>query len=111
MTGLLVVLLLVAAIAVAVVASRRTQARAADEQRARLEPVRKLAEEDVTTLGTELQALDTDLAGRALDDGTRADYQRALDAYEAAKTSADRIGAPDDVRHVTEILEDGRYAM
>jgi hypothetical protein len=112
MTGLIVVLLLVAAaIAAAVIVSRRTQARAVEEQRARLEPVKKLAEEDVTALGTELQALDAELAGRQLDEGARADYQRALDAYEAAKVSADRISAPDEVRHVTEILEDGRYAI
>jgi hypothetical protein len=112
MTGLVVVLLLIAAaIAAAAIASRRTQARAVEEKRVRLEPVKKLAEEDVTALGTELQALDAELAGRQLDDGTRADYQRALDAYEAAKVSADRINAPDEVRHVTEILEDGRYAI
>ena len=112
MTGLVVVLLFVAlAIAAAVVASRRSQARVLEEQRARLEPVKKLAAEDVTALGTELQALDTELAGQQLDDGARADYQQALDAYEAAKVSADRISAPDEVRHVTEILEDGRYAM
>jgi hypothetical protein len=112
MTGLLLALVLVvAAIAVAVVAGRRGQARAVEEQRARLEPVKKLAEEDVTSLGTELQGLDADLGGRQLDEGARADYQRALDAYEAAKVSADRISAPDEVRHVTEILEDGRYAI
>ena len=40
-----------------------------------------------------------------------ADYQRALDAYEAAKTAGDRITEPDHVKHVTEILEDGRYAI
>src|SRR5690349_18040516 len=112
MTGLVVVLLLVvAAVAAAVIASRRTQARALEERRASLEPVKKLAGEDVTALGTELQALDAELSGRELDEGARADYQRALDAYEAAKVSADRISAPDEVRHVTEILEDGRYAI
>jgi hypothetical protein len=112
MTGLVVLLLLVAAaIVVAVVAGRRTQARAVEEQQARLEPVKKLAEEDVTSLGTELQALDAELAGQPLDEGARADYQRALDSYEAAKVSAARISVPDEVRHVTEILEDGRYAI
>jgi hypothetical protein len=112
MTGLVVVLVfVVAAIAVAVVAGRRGQARAVEEQRTRLEPVKKLAQEDVTSLGTDLQALDAELGGRQLDEGARADYQRALDAYEAAKVSADRISTPDEVRHVTEILEDGRYAI
>ena len=73
--------------------------------------MRRLAFEDVTALGEELQGLDTDLAGRELDTGANADYQRALDAYEAAKAAADTISEPDQVRHVTEILEDGRYAM
>ena len=52
-----------------------------------------------------------DLAGRELDPGANADYQRALDAYESAKTAADTITEPEHVKHVTEILEDGRYAM
>ena len=39
------------------------------------------------------------------------DYQRALDAYEDAKSSLDAVQKPDEIRHVTEILEDGRYAI
>ena len=73
--------------------------------------MQKLAFEDVTALGTDLQDLDGELAGNELDAGARADYQRALDAYEAAKTASDRLDRPDDVRHVTEIIEDGRYAI
>jgi hypothetical protein len=78
---------------------------------ARLEPVKKLAFEDVTALGVALQDLDTELAGRSLDEGANADYQRALDAYEAAKTSADAISRPEEVQDVTKILDDGRYAI
>ncbi|WP_395657695.1 hypothetical protein [Nocardioides sp.] len=111
--GTLVVLLLVlAAIGGAVVLARRAgERRELERQRAELAPVQRLASEDITALGEELQALDLDLAGRDLDAGARADYQRALDAYEAAKTAADAMVRADDVRHVTEILEDGRYAM
>ena len=65
----------------------------------------------MTALGTELQELDTELAGQPLGAGENADYQRALDAYEAAKSAAAALTAPDQVRHVTEILDDGRYAM
>jgi hypothetical protein len=90
---------------------RSNKRKALERKAAELEPVKKLAFEDVTALGEELQALDLDLAGRPLDDGERADYQRALDAYESAKSAADRMAQPDDVKHVTEILEDGRYAM
>jgi uncharacterized membrane protein YgcG len=107
----LVVLVLLALVGFAVVASRRNRERALERGRAELEPVKQLADEDVTSLGTELQALDAELAGRELDAGAHADYQRALDAYEAAKVAVSRISRPDEVRHVTEILEDGRYAM
>ena len=46
-----------------------------------------------------------------LDEGAQADYQRALDAYEDAKVSGDAMTEPDDIRHVTGILDDGRYAI
>ena len=107
---LLVVLAIGAAVVWLVV--RNNKRKAMERKAAELEPVKKLAFEDVTALGEELQRLDQELAGRPLvDDGERADYQRALDAYESAKTAADRMAQPDDVKHVTEILEDGRYAM
>jgi hypothetical protein len=110
--ALLVLLLVLAAILVATSAARRNaERRELARQRAALEPVQKLTAEDITALGEELQSLDLDLAGRTLGPGERADYQRALDAYDAAKTAAEAMRAPEDVRHVTEILEDGRYAM
>ena len=109
--GWVVLLLLVAVVAAVVVSSRKSKERALAQRQAELEPVKKFAFEDITALGEELQSLDLDLAGRELDPGANADYQRALDAYEAAKTAGDRIAQPDDIRHVTEILEDGRYAM
>jgi hypothetical protein len=109
--GWVVLLLLVALVAAVVVSSRRSKERALVQRQAELEPVKKFAFEDITALGEELQSLDLDLAGRELDPGANADYQRALDAYESAKTAGDRISQPEDIRHVTEILEDGRYAM
>jgi uncharacterized membrane protein len=107
--GLLVVLV-IGAVVVAVVV-KRNQRKALERKEAQLAPVRKLAFEDVTALGEQLQALDLDVAGRQLDDGERADYQRALDSYETAKSAADAMTQPEDVKHVTEILEDGRYAI
>ncbi|WP_121258001.1 hypothetical protein [Nocardioides ferulae] len=109
---LLVILVLLAALlAVVGVSSRRSKQRALERQHAELEPVRKLAFEDITALGEALQSLDLDLAGHQLDPGANADYQRALDSYEAAKTAGERIQRPEDIKHITEILEDGRYAM
>lgn len=106
------VLFVLTALVVTAVASRRsTQRRQLETQRAELAPVTKLAFEDITALGEQLQELDLDLAGHPLGAGENADYQRALDSYEAAKTAGDAIKRPEDIKHVTEILEDGRYAI
>lgn len=114
--GELVLLLLIVLVGGALVlgirkASQASKQRELETREAELAPVRTLVFEDVTVLGEELQALDADVAGSELDAGGRADYQRALDAYESAKLAADRLTSPDDVKHVTEILDDGRYAM
>jgi hypothetical protein len=109
-------LLIVVVVAVALVArsaSRNRQQRQALEERrgADLEAVRKVTDEDVTRFGEELQRLDTDLLTDTLDEPTRQDYQRALDSYESAKESLARVTRSEDVRRVTETLEDGRYAV
>ena len=109
---LLVILLFLAAILGAVgYASSANKRKALERKQAELAPVKKLAFEDITALGVDLQELDHELAGHALDEGQNADYQRALDAYESAKTAGDQITEPDHIRHVTEIIEDGRYAI
>lgn len=109
--GWVLLVVVVALVALSLVARKRNESAAAQRAAAELAPVKKLAFEDITALGVELQDLDLDLAGRPLDDGARADYQRALDSYEAAKEAGDALAKPDDVKHVTEILQDGRYAM
>lgn len=110
--ALVVVVAVVAVVAILVIhttnAGRDEQARQRAEE---LTAVKKVTDEDVTALGEQLRMLDTDLAGRELDDGKRADYQRALDSYESAKQAVGAMRAPEDVRYVTEILEDGRYAI
>ncbi len=107
----LLLLALGALVAVAVVAGQAGKRRELARKEGELAPVKRLAEEDVTALGVELQDLDLEMAGRPLDPGANADYQRALDAYESAKSAAAALSRPEDVKHVTEILEDGRYAM
>ena len=107
--GLIVVVAIIAGIVM--VAGRSRKARELERKQTELEPVRKLAFEDITALGVDLQELDLELAGRELDQGANSDYQRALDAYESAKTAGDRISEPEHIKHVTEILEDGRYAI
>src|SRR3954467_1971143 len=110
MGGVVLLVLVLLAVGAFIVVRRRGRQAAAERAVAELQPGKKMAFEDVTALGVELQDLDLELAGRDLDQGANADYQRALDAYEAAKTAADAITLPQQVQDVTKILDDGRYA-
>lgn len=76
-----------------------------------LEEVRHAADEDVTRLGEDITALDLDVARAGMADETRADYQHALDSYDTAKQRLANAKRPEDLRPVSEALEDGRYAM
>jgi len=78
---------------------------------AELTLVRATAEEDITAYGMALQQLDIALDGRELDEGTRADYQRALDAYDISKSSLAAVQSPAEIHNVSKILDDGRYAI
>ncbi|WP_246064652.1 hypothetical protein [Nonomuraea longispora] len=76
-----------------------------------LAAVKQTVDEDVTKLGEEITALDTDVtlsgeSGQHIDE-----WQTALDAYEKAKTQLAAVERADQVREVTETLEDGRYAL
>src|SRR3990170_40607 len=111
MTLILLVVVLAALGAVVLVAGRRSKERELSRREEEGAPVRKLAFEDITAFGEDLQELDLEMSGHELDAGANADYQRALDAYESAKLAGDSLSQPDDIRHVTEIIEDGRYAI
>jgi hypothetical protein len=112
MMDVIVLVLVIAALgAVVLVVGRRRKQREQSRREDEVAPVRKLAFEDVTAFGEDLQQLDLDTTGHQLDAGANADYLRALDAYESAKVASDAITEPDDIRHVTEIVEDGRYAV
>lgn len=110
-------ILLIAVVVIAVLAYRsyrRTQLQTKQRDEvtsAELESVKRTADEDITKFGEELQDLDLDMVGKDLGDGARQDYQRALDAYESAKQAVGQVTQADQIKHVIEILEDGRYAM
>ncbi len=87
-------------------AGRRRELQAAES----LQQVVKVADEDVTRFGEELTQLHVDTLTSELDDAARQDYQRALDAYENAKSLLRDTRVPEDVTKVTQTLEDGRYA-
>ena len=108
---LLVILLFLAAIlGVVGYASNASKRKALERKQAELAPVKKLAFEDITALGVDLQELDYELSGHQLDEGQNADYQRALDAYErsdALLAQADNRRRMDAVR---KLVADGRAA-
>ncbi|MFJ9620320.1 hypothetical protein [Streptomyces sp. NPDC101181] len=91
--------------------SRRTKRRKEEEERAALDKLRVVVDEDITAYGETLERLDFHPAEKGADDAMRADYERALDSYESAKTRMARAARPSDVRGVTESLEDGRYSL
>ncbi|MFJ5154568.1 hypothetical protein ACIQCF_23875 [Streptomyces sp. NPDC088353] len=90
---------------------RRGRSRRETEQRAALEKLRVVVDEDITAFGEELDRLDFHPAEAGADDAMRADYERALDAYEQAKQYMADARRPEDVRAVTQALEDGRFSL
>lgn len=110
-TGLGFIAILVIAGVVFLVVRAANKRKAGVQAKQSLEPAKNLAYEDVTALGEQLQDLDLDMAGKNLDEGARADYQRALDAYESAKVAADAMTSAHDIGNVTKVLDDGRYAI
>jgi hypothetical protein len=67
-----------------------------------------MAEEDVIQFGEELARFG---AGQELDAELRHDYQTALDAYESARRTVDKLTSADSVGAVAETLTAGRYAL
>ncbi|MBQ0982971.1 hypothetical protein KBZ10_00080 [Streptomyces sp. F63] len=95
----------------ALTVSRRNRTRRAEREKAELETVRPLVDEDITAFGEELDRLDFDPSAPQTDDAMRRDFSHALDSYENAKAAMARAHHPGDVRHVTEALEDGRFSL
>ncbi|MBT3163250.1 hypothetical protein HTV80_09050 [Streptomyces sp. Vc74B-19] len=91
--------------------TRRRRLRHEEEQRAALEKLRVVVDEDITAFGEELDRLDFHPGEPGADDAMRADYERALDAYEQSKSYMAAAGKPEDVRAVTQAVEDGRFAL
>lgn len=110
---ILVLLLVIGVVVFAAqqISARRRQTELASREASELAAVRTVTEEDVTRFGEELQRLDSDMLTAQLDEAARQDWQRALDSYESAKESLRLATRKDDVKHVTEALEDGRYAV
>ena len=90
---------------------RRNRRQKEEERQAALEKLRVVVDEDITAFGEELDRLDFHPAEKGADDAMRADYERALDAYEEAKSFMASAQRPEEVRAVTQALEDGRFSL
>ncbi|GAA2000060.1 hypothetical protein [Brevibacterium samyangense] len=108
--GLIFLIVLIGLGVVVLINAKRSKERELAQRAEELEVVKKAVGEDVTSFGEEVADLDVITAGVDLDTAARQDYQRALEAYDTAKETLERIDDQADVRHVTEALEDGRYA-
>ncbi len=111
--------------------SRGSRRRRVRLERAGLEKLRPVVDEDITAFGEELSRIGFDPAtatarpggtgaaaagaGGGTDgenaDAAREDYARALDAYDDAKTRMAAARRPQDVREVSRALADGRFAL
>uniref|UniRef100_UPI0015F05C91 hypothetical protein n=1 Tax=Streptomyces shenzhenensis TaxID=943815 RepID=UPI0015F05C91 len=90
---------------------RRSRRRHEEQRRAALDRLRVVVDEDITAFGEELDRLEFHPAEPDADDAMRADYERALNAYDQAKSAMAAARGPEDVRSVTEALEGGRFSL
>ncbi|MFD0268952.1 hypothetical protein ACFVGY_20630 [Streptomyces sp. NPDC127106] len=90
---------------------RRSRRKKEEAEREAVEKLRKVVDEDITAFGEELDRLDFHPAEPGADDAMRADYSRGLDSYEKAKDIMAAVQHPEEVRGVTQALEDGRFAL
>ncbi|MGL5808457.1 MAG: hypothetical protein ACRCYQ_00750 [Nocardioides sp.] len=116
--GTLILIILGMLVISFIMSSRRRQlagpalgTRNRKEIAAEFDGARKLAEEDITVFGEELQNLHIETMTTELDTPMRQDYQRALNSYETAKERVGTATTADEIKTVTHALEDGRYAM
>jgi hypothetical protein len=104
--GLLLILLAVPAAVFAV--SRRRRRR---REHAEFEQVREVTREDVIALGQDIRALDLDMEMPNADPEARQHYGLAVERYGQAEEALGRARRPEDLQPVTELLEEGRWAM
>jgi hypothetical protein len=80
-------------------------------EQAELAQVREVARDDVIALGDDIRALDLDMEMPDADREAKQHYELAVERYTRASEALDRARRPEDVRPVTELLEEGRWAM
>jgi hypothetical protein len=106
--GAIVLLGLAGAGGAALLVARRRRRR---EEAAEFAEVKANARDDLVALGDDVRALDLDVQMPGLPDATRADYERAVNAYDRADAAWEQARSPQDLQAVGEALEEGRWAM
>jgi hypothetical protein len=92
-------------------ARRRQRKREEATLEAEFEQVRKVARDDVVALGDDIRALDLDMEMPNADPEAKQHYALAVERYTQAQEALDRARSPQQLQLVTELLEEGRWAM
>jgi hypothetical protein len=92
-------------------ARRRQRKREQAALEAEFEQVRKVARDDVVALGDDIRALDLDMEMPNADPEAKQHYALAVERYTQASEALDSARRPEDLQPVTELLEEGRWAM
>ena len=90
---------------------RRSRKKREERERAELDALRTVVDEDITAYGEEVDRLAFTPSESGATDAMRKDYEHALDAYDKAKEQMAAARVPQDVQAVTETLADGRFAL
>jgi hypothetical protein len=111
--GFPVFLLLLLGLPLALFAFARRRQRKREEAavEAEFEEVREVARDDVVALGDDIRALDLDMEMPNADPEAKQHYALAVERYTQASEALDRARRPEDLQPVTELLEEGRWAM
>jgi hypothetical protein len=106
-TGLLLLLFLVVPLALLGLSRRRRRR----QEEAEFAEVREVARDDVVALGDDIRALDIDMEMADVDPEAKQHYGLAVERYTQASEALDLARRPEDLQPVTELLEEGRWAM
>ena len=107
--GFPVVLLALLAIPAALLGLSRWRRRS--RERAQFAEVHKVARDDVIALGGDIRSLDLDMEMPDVDPEAKQHYGLAVERYTRADEALQRARRPEDLRPVSELLEEGRWAM
>jgi hypothetical protein len=106
--GLLLLLFLAVPLLLLSVSRRRARRR---EEEAEFADVREVARDDVVALGDDIRSLDIDMEMADVDPEAKQHYGLAVERYTQASEALDLARRPEDLQRVTELLEEGRWAM